>query len=76
MVILNKLVVFVVVFCPPEPRVGAFVYRNAGKVYSPWNFVKVLFCKARSNFLLLIRKQEWGCRHCSDRVSSKCSASN
>ena len=23
----------VTVFCPPEPRVGAFVYRNAGKVY-------------------------------------------
>ena len=23
----------ITVFCPPEPRVGAFVYRNAGKVY-------------------------------------------
>ena len=23
----------IIVFCPPEPRVGAFVYRNAGKVY-------------------------------------------
>ena len=21
------------VFCPPDPRVGSFVYRNAGKVY-------------------------------------------
>ena len=25
------------VFCPPEPRVGAFVYRNAGKVYTKLN---------------------------------------
>ena len=24
----------ITVFCPPEPRVGAFVYRNAGKVYN------------------------------------------
>ena len=24
----------ITVFCPPEPRIGAFVYRNAGKVYS------------------------------------------
>ena len=23
----------ITVFCPPDPRVGAFVYRNAGKVY-------------------------------------------
>ena len=23
----------ITVFCPPEHRVGAFVYRNAGKVY-------------------------------------------
>ena len=23
----------VTVFCPPNPRVGAFVYRDAGKVY-------------------------------------------
>ena len=23
----------ITVFCPPEPRAGAFVYRNAGKVY-------------------------------------------
>ena len=23
----------ITVLCPPEPRVGAFVYRNAGKVY-------------------------------------------
>ena len=23
----------ITVFCPPKPRVGAFVYRNAGKVY-------------------------------------------
>ena len=23
----------ITVFCPPEPRVGAFVYRNARKVY-------------------------------------------
>ena len=23
----------ITVFCPPEPRIGAFVYRNAGKVY-------------------------------------------
>ena len=23
----------ITVFCPPEPRVGAFGYRNAGKVY-------------------------------------------
>ena len=23
----------ITIFCPPEPRVGAFVYRNAGKVY-------------------------------------------
>ena len=23
----------IAVFCPPKPRVGAFVYRNAGKVY-------------------------------------------
>ena len=23
----------VTVFCPPDPRVGAFVYRDAGKVY-------------------------------------------
>ena len=29
----------ITVFCPPEPRVGAFVYRNAGKIYSwsNWN---------------------------------------
>ena len=25
----------ITVFCPPEPRIGAFVYRNAGKVYCP-----------------------------------------
>ena len=25
----------ITVFRPPEPRVGAFVYRNAGKVYCP-----------------------------------------
>ena len=23
----------ITVFCPPEPPVGAFVHRNAGKVY-------------------------------------------
>ena len=27
------------VFCPPEPRVGAFVYRNAGKVIRCWKVV-------------------------------------
>ena len=25
----------ITVFCPPEPRVGAFVHWNAGKVYYP-----------------------------------------
>ena len=40
-----------------------------GKVYSSWNFVKVLLCKSRNNFLLLIRKREWSCRHCSGRAS-------
>ena len=46
---------------------------NAGKVYSSWNFVKVLVCKARNDFFLLIRKREWSCRHCSDRASVNCS---
>ena len=27
----------ITVLCPPEPRVGAFVYRNAGKVYGSVN---------------------------------------
>ena len=27
----------VTLFCPSEPRVGAFVYKNAGKVYEGKN---------------------------------------
>ena len=35
----------ITVFCPPEPRVGAFVYRNAGKIYSwsNWNLEVLVF---------------------------------
>ena len=35
----------ITVVCPSEPRVGAFVYRNAGKVYSwsNWNLELLVF---------------------------------
>jgi len=37
------------VFCPPEPRVGAFIYRNAGKVYILWKngLLKDILLKAK-----------------------------
>ena len=31
----------ITVFCPPEPRLGAFVYRNAGKIYYGQNSRKL-----------------------------------
>ena len=31
----------ITVFCPPKPRVGAFVYRNAGKFYYGQNSRKL-----------------------------------
>ena len=39
----------ITVFCPPEPRIGAFVYRNAGKVYwkSGGNMYKTENCGIR-----------------------------
>lgn len=35
----------ITVVCPPEPRVGTFVYRNAGKLYSwsNWNLEVLVF---------------------------------
>ena len=35
----------ITVVCPPEPRVGAFVYGNARKVYSwsNWNLEVLVF---------------------------------
>ena len=41
---MDNFIQITVVF-PPEPRVGAFVYRNAGKIYSwsNWNLEVLVF---------------------------------
>ena len=42
----------ITVFCPPEPRIGTFVYRNAGKVYSKFYWFVSLFHKNYETFFL------------------------
>ena len=44
----------ITVFCPPEPRIGAFVYRNAGKVYTCFYY----FLKKKMFFLILRNTKE------------------
>ena len=51
----------ITVFCPPEPRVGSFVYRNAGKVY--WLSMKGRFLYVQC--LIFYRIQGWSLTHMS-----------
>ena len=40
----------IIVFCPPEPRVGAFVYRNTRKVYGIKNILISFYRRSKTNY--------------------------